>query len=143
MTFTRAFEKLRDSGLIILLAPCPLPHPIPPHFHLHKHCLYHQIQGHDTKRCAALYHAIHDLIDLGLVNLSGLSVTTNPLPMHWSEMVRLEMGHHGTSRSEPFHMTQGFWTLMIITEHQWELSHHFREVDMTMLDGYQSLVLTM
>ena len=34
-------------------------------------------------------------------------------------------------------------TLMIITEHQWKLSHDFREVDMTMLDGCQSLVLTM
>ena len=30
MTLTRAFEKLRDGGLIIPLAPRPLPHPIPP-----------------------------------------------------------------------------------------------------------------
>ena len=81
MTLTRAFEKLRDTGVIVHLAPRPLPHPIP-HFLLHEHCLYHQIQGHDTKGCAALHHAIQDLIDSGLVNLSGPSVTTNPLPTH-------------------------------------------------------------
>ena len=33
MTLTRAFEKLRDAGVIVPLAPRPLPHPIPPHFH--------------------------------------------------------------------------------------------------------------
>ncbi|RVW66026.1 hypothetical protein CK203_007420 [Vitis vinifera] len=32
MTLTRAFEKLRDAGVIVPLAPRPLPHPIPPHF---------------------------------------------------------------------------------------------------------------
>ena len=75
MTLTRAFEKLRDGGLIIPLAPRPLPHLIPPHFRSHDHCLYHQIQGHDTECCSALHHAIQDLIDSGLVNLVGLSVT--------------------------------------------------------------------
>ncbi|KAL6340617.1 hypothetical protein AAG906_010525 [Vitis piasezkii] len=44
MTLTRAFEKLRDGGLIVPLAPRPLPHPIPPHFRSHEHCLYHQIR---------------------------------------------------------------------------------------------------
>ena len=34
-------------------------------------------------------------------------------------------------------------TLMIITEHQWELSHDFGGVDMTLLDGCQFLVLVM
>ena len=34
-------------------------------------------------------------------------------------------------------------TLMIITEHQWKLSQDLRKVAMTMLDGCQSLVLTM
>ena len=34
-------------------------------------------------------------------------------------------------------------TLMVVIEHQWELSHDFRGVAMTMLDGCQSLVLTM
>ncbi|RVX12071.1 hypothetical protein CK203_010435 [Vitis vinifera] len=45
MTLTRAFEKLRDAGVIAHLAPRPLPHPIPPHFRSHEHCLYHQIPG--------------------------------------------------------------------------------------------------
>ncbi|KAL6344414.1 hypothetical protein AAG906_039670 [Vitis piasezkii] len=87
MTLTRAFEKLRDGGFIVPLAPCPLPHPIPPHFRSHEHCLYHQIQGHDTERCSALHHAIQDLIDSGLVNLVGPSVTTNPLPTHSTHAV--------------------------------------------------------
>ncbi|RVW77781.1 hypothetical protein CK203_063780 [Vitis vinifera] len=43
MTLIRAFEKLRDAGVIVPLAPRPLPNPIPPHFRLHEHCLYHQI----------------------------------------------------------------------------------------------------
>ncbi|RVW71181.1 hypothetical protein CK203_054414 [Vitis vinifera] len=34
MTLTRAFEKLRDAGLIVPLVPHPLPHSIPPHFPL-------------------------------------------------------------------------------------------------------------
>ena len=82
MTLTKAFEKLRDAGLIVPLAPHPLLHPIPLHFRLHEHCLDHQIQGHDTERCAALHHAIQDLIDSGLVNLFGPSVTTNHLLTH-------------------------------------------------------------
>ena len=57
MTLTRAFEKLRDAGVIAPLAPRPLPHPIPPHFRSHEHCLYHQTPGHDTERCSALHHA--------------------------------------------------------------------------------------
>ena len=87
MTLTRAFEKLRDSGLIVPLAPRPLPHPIPPHFRSHEHCLYHQIQGHDTERYSALHHVIQDLIDSGLVNLARPSVTTNPLPTHSTHAV--------------------------------------------------------
>ncbi|KAJ9680317.1 hypothetical protein PVL29_019589 [Vitis rotundifolia] len=87
MTLTRAFEKLRDVGLIVPLAPRPLPPSISPHFRLHEHCLYHQIQGHDTERCSALHHAIQDLIDSGLVNLSGPSVTSNPLPTHSTHAV--------------------------------------------------------
>ena len=38
--------------------------------------------GHDTDSCAALRHAIQDLIDQGLVDLGRLGVTTNPLPTH-------------------------------------------------------------
>ncbi|RVW37702.1 hypothetical protein CK203_117361 [Vitis vinifera] len=45
MTLTRAFEKLRDAGVIVPLAPRPLPHPIPPHFRSHEHCLYHRFRG--------------------------------------------------------------------------------------------------
>ncbi|KAL6338138.1 hypothetical protein AAG906_012833 [Vitis piasezkii] len=87
MTLTRAFEKLRDAGLIVPLVPRPLPHPIPSHFLLHEHCLYHHIQGHDTKRCATLHHAIQDLIDSGLVNLFGPNVTTNSLLTHSTHVV--------------------------------------------------------
>ena len=32
---------------------------------------------------------------------------------------------------------------MIITDHQWELSHDFRGVDVVVFDRCQSLVLTM
>ncbi|RVW12674.1 hypothetical protein CK203_116471 [Vitis vinifera] len=76
-----------DTGLIVPLAPRPLPHPIPPHFRSHEHCLYHQIQGHDTKRCSTLHYAIYDLIDLRLVDLARPSVTTNPLPTHSTHAV--------------------------------------------------------
>ncbi|RVW72172.1 hypothetical protein CK203_061821 [Vitis vinifera] len=87
MTLTRAFEKLKDAGVIVPLAPRPLPHPIPPHFHSHEHCLYHQIPGHDTEHCSALHHAIQDLIDSGVVDLARPSVTTNPLPAHSTHAV--------------------------------------------------------
>ncbi|RVW52036.1 hypothetical protein CK203_079563 [Vitis vinifera] len=87
MTLTRAFEKLRDAGVIAPLAPRPLPHPIPPHFRSHEHCLYHQTPGHDTERCSALHHAIQDLIDSGVVDLARPSVTTNPLPAHSTHAV--------------------------------------------------------
>ena len=82
MTLVKAFKKLRDAGLIVPLEPRPLSHPIPPHFRLHEHCLYHQIQGHDTEGSVVLHHAIQDLIDSGMVDLSRPSVTTNPLPTH-------------------------------------------------------------
>ena len=87
MTLTRAFEKLRDAGVIVSLAPRPLPYPILPHFCLHEYCLYHHIQGHDAECCVALHHVIKDLIDSRLVNLFGPSVTTNPLPTHFTHAV--------------------------------------------------------
>ena len=37
--------------------------------------------------CNALRHAIQDLIDQGLVNLGQPSVTTNPLPAHFTHTV--------------------------------------------------------
>ncbi|KAJ9692085.1 hypothetical protein PVL29_011262 [Vitis rotundifolia] len=82
MTLTRAFKKLKDSSLIVPLVPRPLPHPIPPYFRSHEHYLYHHIQGHDIEHCLTLHHALQDLIDSGLVNLAGPSVTTNSLPTH-------------------------------------------------------------
>ena len=87
MTLTRDFEKLKDAGLIVPLAPRPLPHPIPPHFRSHEHCSFHQTQGHVTYYCSTLHNAIQDLIDTGLVNLSGPSVTVNPLPTHSTHAV--------------------------------------------------------
>ncbi|KAL6340506.1 hypothetical protein AAG906_006171 [Vitis piasezkii] len=76
MTLTRAFEKLRDAGVIVPLAPRPLPHPIPPHF-----------RSHEPLHCSALHHAIQDLIDSGVVDLARPSVTTNPLPAHSTHAV--------------------------------------------------------
>ena len=87
MTLTKAFEKLKDTSVIVPLAPRPLPHPVPSNFHLHEHCLYHQIKGHDTKHCATLHHVIPDLIDSGLVKFSRPSVTTNPMPTHSTHAV--------------------------------------------------------
>ncbi|KAL6336178.1 hypothetical protein AAG906_011060 [Vitis piasezkii] len=71
----QAFEKLKDAGVIVHLAPRLLSHPIPLYFR------------HDTEHCAALHHTIQDLIDSGLVDLSGSSVTTNPLPTHSTHIV--------------------------------------------------------
>ena len=87
MTLTRAFENLRDTGVIVPLAPCPLPFPIPPHFRSHEHCSFHQTQGHATDYCSTLRHAIQDLIDARLVNLSEPSVTVNPLPTYSTHAV--------------------------------------------------------
>ncbi|RVW80549.1 hypothetical protein CK203_051238 [Vitis vinifera] len=81
MTLTRAFEKLRDAGVIVPLAEAFAPS-YSSSFPFHEHCLYHQIPGHDTERCSALHHAIQDLIDSGVVDLARPSVTTNPLPTH-------------------------------------------------------------
>ncbi|RVW73633.1 hypothetical protein CK203_057050 [Vitis vinifera] len=43
--------------------------------------------GHDIDSCAALRHAIQDLIDQGLVDLGRHVVTTNPLPAHDTRVV--------------------------------------------------------
>ncbi|KAL6314376.1 hypothetical protein AAG906_021214 [Vitis piasezkii] len=51
------------------------------------HCVYHQGLGHETNRCTALRHAIHDMIDQGLVHLGQPSVTTNPLSAHTTHAV--------------------------------------------------------
>ena len=50
----------------------------------------------DTNHCIVLRHAIQDLIDQGLVNLGQPSVTTKPLPTHFTHAVPPPLGdiHH-------------------------------------------------
>ena len=87
MSLSQALRKLIDVELLILLAPKPLPQPIPPQFKMDLHYAYHQGSGHETDCCTALRYAIQDLIDQGLVHLGQPSVTTNPLPAHTSHAV--------------------------------------------------------
>ena len=68
--------------MIVPLPPRPPPQPTPPGFRTDLHCAYHQRAGHDTDSCAALRHAIQDLIDQGLVDLGRPAVTTDPLLTH-------------------------------------------------------------
>ena len=82
MPLSRAFQRLVEGGLIVPLPPRPPPQPTPPGFRTDLHCAYHQRAGHDTDSCAALRHAIQDLIDQGLVDLGRPGVTTGPLPTH-------------------------------------------------------------
>ena len=79
---SRAFQRLVEGGLIIPLPPRPPPQPTPAGFRTDLHCAYHQRAGHDTDSCAALRHAIQDLIDQVLVDLGRPGVTTDPLPTH-------------------------------------------------------------
>eukprot|EP00261_Vitis_vinifera_P033576 XP_019074819.1 PREDICTED: uncharacterized protein LOC109122449 [Vitis vinifera] len=96
MPLSRAFQKLMEGGLLTQLAPRPVPQPVPPRFKMDLHCSYHQGPRHDTDHCAALRHAIQDLIDQGLVNLGQASVTTNPLPAHSTHAMPPPLGgiHH-------------------------------------------------
>ena len=48
--------------------------------------------SHDIDSCAALRHAIQDLIDQGLVDLGCPGVTTDPLPTHDIRVVPLPPG---------------------------------------------------
>ena len=82
MPLSRAFQRLVEGGLIVPLPPRPPPQPTPPGFRTDLHCAYHQRAGHDTDSCAALRHAIQDLIDQGLVDLGRPTVTTDPLLIH-------------------------------------------------------------
>ena len=82
MPLSRAFQRLVEGGLIVPLPPRPPPQPTPPGFRTDLHCAYHQRAGHDTDSCAALRHAILDLIDQGLVDLGRPGVTTDLLPTH-------------------------------------------------------------
>ncbi|RVW22168.1 Retrovirus-related Pol polyprotein from transposon 17.6 [Vitis vinifera] len=94
MPLSRAFQKLMEGGLLTQLEPRPVPQPVPPRFKMDLHCSYHQGPGHDTDHCAALRHAIQDLIDQGLVNLGQPSVTANPLPAHSTHAVPPPPGAH-------------------------------------------------
>ena len=78
------------------LAHKPVPQPVPPRFRMDLHCSYYQGPRHDTDHCAALRHAIQDLIDQGLVNLGQPSVTTNPLSTHSMHAMPPPLGgiHH-------------------------------------------------
>ena len=87
MPLSRAFQRLVEGGLIVPLPPRPPPQPTPPGFRTDLHCAYHQRAGHDTDSCAALRHAIQDLIDQGLVDLGRPGVTTDPLPTHETRAV--------------------------------------------------------
>ena len=82
MPLSRAFQRFVEGGLIVPLPPRPPPQPTPPGFRTDLHCAYHQRAGHDTDSCAALRHAILDLIDQGLVDLGRPAVTTDPLLTH-------------------------------------------------------------
>ena len=82
MPLSRAFQRLVEGGFIVPLPPRPPPQPTPPRFRTDLHCAYDQRAGHDTDRCAALRHAIQDLIDQGLVDLGRPGVITDPLPTH-------------------------------------------------------------
>ena len=69
MPLSRAFQRLDEGGLIVPLPPRPPLQPTPLGFRTNLHCAYHQRAGHDRDSCAALRHAIQDLIDQGLVDL--------------------------------------------------------------------------
>ena len=87
MPLSRAFQRLVEEGLIIPLPPSPPLQPTPPGFKADLHYAYHQRAGHDTDNCAALKHAIQDLIDQGLVDLGRPVVTADPLPTHDTKAV--------------------------------------------------------
>ena len=82
MPLSRAFQRLVEGGLIVPLPPRPPPQPTPLGFRIDLHFAYHYRAGHDTDSCAALRHAIQDLIDQGLVDLGRPGVTTDPLSTH-------------------------------------------------------------
>ena len=87
MPLSRAFQRLVEGGLIVPLPPRPPPQPTPLGFRTDLHCAYHQRAGHHTDSCAALRHAIQDLIDHGLVDLGRPGVTTDPLLTHDTRVV--------------------------------------------------------
>ncbi|RVW90021.1 hypothetical protein CK203_035886 [Vitis vinifera] len=97
-------RHIQEPLLIRHLAPRPLPHPIPSYFRSHEQCSFHQTQGHATDYCSTLRNTLQDLIDAGLVNLSGPSVTVTPLPTHSTHTVPLLLVFSGL-----------IWMLMVLT----------------------------
>ena len=51
------------------------------------HCAYHHGLGHTTDHCISLRHAVHDLIDQGIVQLGQPSISSNPLPTYSTHAV--------------------------------------------------------
>ena len=84
---SRAFQRLVEGGLIVPLPPRLPPQLTLPGFRTDLHYANPQRVGHDTNSCAALRHAIQDLIDQGLVDLGCPRVTTDPLPTHDTRVV--------------------------------------------------------
>ncbi|RVW67136.1 hypothetical protein CK203_063942 [Vitis vinifera] len=88
MPLDRAFERFRSIGVLVPLAPRPLPSTLPPRFHAHEFCAFHQMAGYRTDYCASLRHTIQDLIDSGAVSFPisttdtdlGLDMSTDSFP---------------------------------------------------------------
>nr|CAN69223.1 hypothetical protein VITISV_039898 [Vitis vinifera] len=70
MPLDRAFERLRSTGVLVPLAPRPLPSTLPLRFRAHEFCAFHQMVGHRTDYCASLRHTIQDLIDSGALRFT-------------------------------------------------------------------------
>ena len=77
MHLDRVFERLRSTGFLVPLAPRPLPSTLPPRFHAHEFCAFHQMAGHRTNYCASLRHNIQDLIDSGAVSFPVSTIDTD------------------------------------------------------------------
>ncbi|RVW69252.1 hypothetical protein CK203_061384 [Vitis vinifera] len=95
MPLDRAFERLRSTGFFVPLAPRPLPSTLPPRFHAHEFCAFHQMAGHRIDYCASLRHTIQDLIDSGAVSFPvsttdtdlGPDMTADSLPAYSTHAV--------------------------------------------------------
>nr|CAN70565.1 hypothetical protein VITISV_035222 [Vitis vinifera] len=112
MPLDRAFERLRSTGVLVPLAPRPLPCTLPPRFHAHEFCAFHQMAGHRTDYCASLRHTIQDLIDSGALRFTmsdeivPITLTTlYEMMMDLTRRVeRIELilsGHPSSSRGAP------------------------------------------
>ncbi|RVW96989.1 hypothetical protein CK203_032300 [Vitis vinifera] len=104
MPLDRAFERLRSTGVLVPLASRPLPSTLPPRFHAHEFCAFHQMAGHRTDYCASLRHTIQDLIDSGAVSFPisttdtdlGPDMTADSFPAYSTHAVPPPSGlyHH-------------------------------------------------